>query len=240
MKILGRINTYFLILCVLMCKHYIRLTKKGREAFHDKNDHPFVRDFEDNCPVILEELQYVMKSGVKIPAFQEVSPMQKGITNDDKWKTFVFKGYNADFVQNHSLCPETSTLLDKYPNITSAMFSILEPGKTIPPHTGPFNGVLRFHLPLIVPDDETLSGITIKEDTHHWEQGVGVVFDDSFSHHAWNNSNQVRVVLFIDFIRPLPWPISWLNKQAFKLIKRMFLIDCKEFINSEPTVRRNN
>ena len=32
------------------------------------------------------------------------------------------------------------------------LFSILEPGKRIPLHTGPYNGVLRLHLGLVVPD----------------------------------------------------------------------------------------
>ena len=32
------------------------------------------------------------------------------------------------------------------------MFSILAPGKRIPPHDGPYKGVLRYHLGLIVPD----------------------------------------------------------------------------------------
>ena len=45
-----------------------------------------------------------------------------------------------------------------------------------------------------------------------------MVFDDTHEHEAWNNSDKTRVVLFVDFIRDLPFPLSLLNKAMVKLI----------------------
>ena len=39
------------------------------------------------------------------------------------------------------------------PNLFQAFFSILEPGKSIPAHEGPYCGYLRYHLGLIVPEE---------------------------------------------------------------------------------------
>lgn len=41
---------------------------------------------------------------------------------------------------------------------------------------------------------------------------------DEFDHEAWNNSHEDRVVLFVDFIRPLSFPVSLFNRVLIKLI----------------------
>lgn len=35
-----------------------------------------------------------------------------------------------------------------------------------------------------------------------WEDGKVLVFDDSFEHEVWNHSDQVRIVLFMNFWHP--------------------------------------
>ncbi len=66
--------------------------------------------------------------------------------------------------------------------------------------------VLRCHLPLIVPDSEKCA-IRVGEETHHWQEGKLVIFDDSFEHEAWNKSDARRVVLMFDIPNPL-WGYS--------------------------------
>ena len=44
-----------------------------------------------------------------------------------------------------------------------------------------------------------------------WREGRSLGFDDTFDHEVWNETTGVRVVLFVDFQRPLPRPIRWLN-----------------------------
>ena len=92
------------------------------------------------------------------------------------------------------------------------MFSILDPGKRIPPHRGPYNGVLRLHLGLLVPEPHERLGIRIGPEHRHWQEGRVLIFDDAYEHEAWNDSAQVRVVLFVDFEKPLRFPANLLNR----------------------------
>jgi beta-hydroxylase len=100
------------------------------------------------------------------------------------------------------------------------MFSILDPSKRIPPHRGPYNGVLRLHLGLLVPEPANATGIRIGAEVRHWQEGRALIFDDAYEHEAWNDSERERVVLFVDFEKPLAFPASVLNR---------FLLDIAAF-----------
>jgi beta-hydroxylase len=91
------------------------------------------------------------------------------------------------------------------------MFSIFEPGKHLPPHRGPYNGVLRLHLGLIVPEPADKLGIRIADRLCTWQEGKALVFDDAYEHEAWNHTEQTRVVLFVDFVKPLRFPANIVN-----------------------------
>jgi beta-hydroxylase len=103
--------------------------------------------------------------------------------------------------------------------MTMAFFSILEPHTGLSPHRGTFKGVLRYHLGLIVPQPEDLCGIRINDEVHHWQVGRSLIFDDTFTHEVWNNSDEKRVVLFVDFKRDYVFPINILNNAMIKLIR---------------------
>jgi beta-hydroxylase len=108
------------------------------------------------------------------------------------------------------------------------MFSILAPGKRIPPHVGPYKGVLRYHLALKVPEPAERCGITVNGVTKHWEEGKSLVFDDVWEHSAWNETDDTRVVMFVDFIRPMRAPASWCNAILLKAIQYSpFIQDAK-------------
>jgi aspartyl/asparaginyl beta-hydroxylase (cupin superfamily) len=98
------------------------------------------------------------------------------------------------------------------PGLKTAMFSIFEPGKHLPAHRGPYNGVLRLHLGLIVPDAEP-DKIAIRVDRQvcRWQEGKVLIFDDAYEHEAWNHSSETRVVLFVDFVKPLRFPARLVN-----------------------------
>ena len=89
-----------------------------------------------------------------LPNFQDISTDQYHLTDDDRWKTYFFYGYGFRSDANCARCPETTRLVETIPGMTTAMFSILAPGKRIPPHDGPYKGVLRYHLGLLVPEPE--------------------------------------------------------------------------------------
>jgi aspartyl/asparaginyl beta-hydroxylase (cupin superfamily) len=97
---------------------------------------------------------------------------------------------------------ELLTLVDQ-PDIPgagpTAMFSLLAPGKTIPPHSGVNNTRLLCHLPLIVPPG---CWFRVGAETRPWQEGEGFVFDDTIEHEAANPSDRLRVVMIFDLWHP--------------------------------------
>ena len=55
-----------------------------------------------------------------------------------------------------------------------------------------------------------------------------MVFDDTFNHEVWNDTDETRVVLFVDVLRPLPFPESLINRLIIKAIGfSPFVLDAK-------------
>jgi beta-hydroxylase len=75
-------------------------------------------------------------------------------------------------------------------------------------------------LGLIVPREKEACRIRVGPEIAHWEEGRSVVFDDTYLHEVWNDTDEERVVLFVDFARPLPFPVSLLNEAMIRLFSR--------------------
>ena len=187
----------------------IRHTDGGTTRFFENESFPWVSDAEHYYKAARAELETALVQLRNIPAFQEIQEEQMALTNDDKWKVIALKGFGKPFSENIALFPATMELLNQIPDWTSAMYSILVPGKQIPPHKGVYNGVLRYHLGISVPEN---CAIEVGGETRSWTEGGSLIFDDSLEHSAWNKSAENRTVLFVDFLRPLPFPLNILNK----------------------------
>ncbi len=188
-----------------------RFSRVGNPPVFDRAAFPWIEQIESEWRAVRAELDEVLKYSAGIPNFQDISIEQKSITNDDRWKTFFFYGYGVKNDYNCEICPTTARLLSRIPGMKTAFFSILLPGKHIPRHRGPYNGVLRYHLGLMVPDP-SLCRIEVGGVEARWQEGKSIVFDDSFQHEAWNDSDKLRVILFVDFLRPLSMPFAFLNR----------------------------
>jgi len=188
------------------------------QPFYDPADFPWVRELERNWKAVRTELDAVLAHRDALPNFQDISTDQYNLTDDDRWKTYFFWGYGFRSDANCARCPETTRLVEAIPGMQTAMFSILAPGKRIPPHDGPYKGVLRYHLGLLVPDRGDAVGIRVGGQVAHWQEGQSLVFDDTYEHEAWNDSDETRVVLFVDVVRPLRQPMRALNAAVIKAI----------------------
>ena len=100
----------------------------------------------------------------------------------------------------------TAALLDELPMAhhegfsPNVVFSVLAPKTRIPPHTGSTNIRLLTHLPLILPGQ---CGFRVGNESREWRMGEAWVFDDSIDHEAWNDSDQLRVIMIFDVWNPL-------------------------------------
>ncbi|MBP6627175.1 MAG: aspartyl/asparaginyl beta-hydroxylase domain-containing protein, partial [Arenimonas sp.] len=70
----------------------------------------------------------------------------------------------------------------------------------IPPHHGATNCRLTVHLPLVIPPNCALQ---VGNHVRPWTMGELLIFDDTVEHAAWNDSDQLRVVLIFDVWHPM-------------------------------------
>jgi aspartyl/asparaginyl beta-hydroxylase (cupin superfamily) len=129
----------------------------------------------------------------------------KELNHNPKWTAIHLLQNGRRIEQNARHCPctlEAISHMDQ-PDVPgaspNAMFSMLAPRTRIPPHTGVANTRLVCHLPLIVPGN---CGFRVGDTTREWNVGEAFVFDDTIEHEAWNDSDELRVVLIIDLWAP--------------------------------------
>jgi ornithine lipid ester-linked acyl 2-hydroxylase len=209
----------------------------GEATFFENDLFPWAQEIEANWTTIRAELEKVLEDREALPNFQDISKDQLEITDDDNWKTFFLYGFGFKAKLGVEMCPQTAALMEQIPGMKTAMFSILSPRKHILDHRGPYKGVLRYHLGLIVPKDAEACRIRVGEDIRHWVQGKSMIFDDTFNHEVWNDTDETRVVLFVDVLRPLPSPESAINNLIVKAIRfSPFVLDAKR--NQEAWEKR--
>jgi aspartyl/asparaginyl beta-hydroxylase (cupin superfamily) len=179
--------------------------------FHDRLDFPQLELLEAATHDIREEFDALLRAEAAemVPYIQypEHVPLAqwKELNNSREW-TAVHLLHNGERVEaNAQHCPKTLDVLTNMdqPQIRggspNAMFSLLAPRTRIPPHTGVANTRLVCHLPLIVPAG---CGFRVGGSTREWRVGEAFVFDDTIEHEAWNDSDELRVVLIIDLWQP--------------------------------------
>jgi aspartyl/asparaginyl beta-hydroxylase (cupin superfamily) len=145
----------------------------------------------------------------------------------DQWRplnrnpdwTAIHLWRNGERVEpNARHCPETLAMLKRMPQPQidgagpNAMFSLLAPRTSIPPHVGVNNARLVCHLPLIVPEG---CWFRVGAETRYWEPGEAFVFDDTIEHEARNPSDQLRVVFIFDIWHP---DLSEIEREAIKAL----------------------
>jgi aspartyl/asparaginyl beta-hydroxylase (cupin superfamily) len=199
---------------------YEKASRQAPRALYPSAEFAWTRELEEHWPEILGELEVVLKDQRLIPPFHEISPEQRAITEDEKWRTYVLHAYGARANHNCRACPRTAAAVERIPGMKTAFFSILAAGKHIPAHRGPYKGLLRCHLGLVIPAPASSCRIRVGNEIAHWQPGRALIFDDTVQHEVWNDSVEDRVVLFIDFSRPMSAPMSWLNEMVMRLIRR--------------------
>lgn len=198
----------------------VQASPQGAGPIFDSHEFPWVADLEARWRDIRAELDPLLNDTTRIPSFQEVSKDQAHLTDDDRWKTFFFYAYGHKAHANCDRCPATTRAIERIPGMKTAFFSIMRGPKRIPPHRGPYNGVIRCHLALKVPEPAGACGIRVDDRIAHWTEGKCLLFDDTYEHEAWNGTGEVRVVLFLDVLRTLPAPLSWVNRSTIWMIGR--------------------
>ncbi|HEX4404081.1 MAG TPA: aspartyl/asparaginyl beta-hydroxylase domain-containing protein [Polyangia bacterium] len=177
---------------------------------------PWTKPLQDGWRDIRRELDRVMVLRDDLPAFHEINGDATTIRND-RWKTFFFYGFGRRSEINCRRCPQTTALIESVPGMMTAFFSILGPRVKLPLHRGPWKGFLRYHLGLIVPAPADQCVIEVGGQRAQWREGEGMVFDDTYEHRVWNDTDGTRVVLFLDVARPCRFPGSLVNQAVIRV-----------------------
>jgi aspartyl/asparaginyl beta-hydroxylase (cupin superfamily)/Tfp pilus assembly protein PilF len=181
-------------------------------AFFDRADFPWAPAAEACTAKVQAELQAVLQDDASgfIPYVQtrpgEPVGQFEPLDYNPDWSAY-FLWHHGKRVESHiARCPDTMAMLEAVPQVEvrnrapAAFFSALKPHTHIPPHNGATNCRLTVHLPLIIPPDCALQ---VGNHVRSWNPGELLIFDDTVEHAAWNNSNQLRVVLIFDVWHPL-------------------------------------
>lgn len=178
---------------------------------YEREEFDWLPEFEAFTPHILAELAEVLRasSGSLTPyiKYPEGLPIDQWseLNHNPDWSAFHLYEYGRRIEENCRQCPKTMEAISLLPQphipnrSPAAMFSVLKPHTHIPPHTGVANTRLVVHLPLVVPPD---CGFRVGNETREWRPGEAWVFDDTIEHEAWNESEQVRVILICDIWSP--------------------------------------
>jgi aspartyl/asparaginyl beta-hydroxylase (cupin superfamily) len=180
---------------------------------------PWAARLEENWQDIRAELDALLPRQEALPDMEAISPQQMRIAGGGGWKPFFFRAYGLDSAKARALCPKTSALLDEIPNLEVAFFSMLGPGARIKAHCGAYIGLVRAHLGLKIPQPVGSARMAVGDEMIRWEEGRCVIFDDTYRHEVWNDSDESRVVLLIDVHRPfVPWCAA-LNRAILRLAR---------------------
>ena len=160
---------------------------------------PELKLIEDNWEDIRDEALALHKnSQITIKDDLPASSFYK----DNRWTSFYLKNYGNDIPSAYALAPKTMALLDQLPTMNLALFACLNPGKKINNHHDPFAFSLRYSLGLSTPNSDK-SGIIVNGEDYKWADGESIIFDETYFHNAYNDSDVPRIILMTDIERPL-------------------------------------
>lgn len=183
--------------------------------FH-REDFEWAPEVEAAFPDILDELHALLDRDAPFePYVQTPDGSPKGqfaaLDRNVDWGAYFLWKHGRRIHDQADRCPRTEAAIARAPQMKVpgrapvAFFSALKPGVHIPPHNGATNARLTVHLPLVIPPD---CALRVGDETHAWEPGRLVMFDDTIRHEAWNHSDRLRVVLIFDVWHPMLTPLE--------------------------------
>lgn len=166
-----------------------------------------------------------------------------GEENKKQWTTIPLRLFGRDYFDYINKCPVLGDILLAHREIKSCLFSIMQPGKIIKPHIGPYDGLIRYQLALDIPDIDLKSSnislnfpdasipdpqfqhcyLYVDNEKYYWKEGEGILFDESNLHGAVNTTTKMRMVLLIDIERPY-------NYLFYRIINKI-VVNCMGFLS---------
>lgn len=193
------------IFAPLNCLLYMFTEKRAQRPIMDLQQFPELEEIRKNWELIRREAIALYEGGnfetAKDP--NSVAHHDVGFRTFYKygWSKFYLRWYGYTHDSARRLCPETAKLLEKIPAVNGAMFSLLPVGSKLTRHADPIACSLRYHLGISTPNDDRCY-INIDGTNYSWRDGEALLFDETYLHFAFNNSDRYRLILMCDVERP--------------------------------------
>lgn len=180
-------------------------------------------EYEAAWPQIRAEVDVVLASKERIPLSRDTfggenATIGQDVKGGDGWRVFTVKVGDEVNPDAEKVVPTLVSLLRKHGDkVVACAVSILPPGTRIPPHVGYYKGVLRYMLGVKVPARKDDVYLCINGHKLTWDEGKSVMFDDTYPHCVFNETEETRVVLYMDVLRDLHsgWR-NWLNRAVVR------------------------
>ena len=171
-----------------------------------------VIDLENNASLIKNEVQIILDHRDQVNLVSDTFDGRNiDIGGKIEWRVFSIMAGQTFNESALKICPTLCKILKRHSNeILSCAISILPPRTSIPLHVGYSSGLSRLMLPLIVPNDYDNCYICINGETKRWTEGVAMGWDDNVPHKVTNDTDQERVVLYMNV--PVKTNSSFVNE----------------------------
>ena len=189
---------------------------KDRLPFYQTSEiFPSGLEFEKKFSEIKHEVLNLIKTR-ELTTYQDIDA-NRAKEVSLKWKLYYVYVLGKSSNESRNNCPVIYDIVKKIPNAINATIAVLDPRVDLAPHTGPYAGILRYHLGIKVPKSNPPK-IRVLNQYHTWQEGESIVIDDYYEHEVINNSEDIRVILMVDFRRPMNNFISdYINKVSLKM-----------------------
>ncbi len=164
--------------------------------FADREECPWLPVLESNWKVIREEYEAYVR------ADEPTAPFIPYAFEIPGWRSINLVTYRWRYHRNRRRFPRTVEILESIPHLTSAFLNLLEPHSRLPAHFGDSNAICRSHLGLIVPRGAERCGLQVGSERRGWQEGQAFGFCEAYEHFVWNDTDQPRVILVCDVMRP--------------------------------------
>ncbi|ELM1620866.1 aspartyl/asparaginyl beta-hydroxylase domain-containing protein [Salmonella enterica] len=153
----------------------------------------------------------------QLTRYKDIDPVRAAEVSEN-WKLYYAWFMWEENERARTDCPTLLDLVKKMPNVINATVAVLEPKVTLAAHEGPYAGILRYHIGIEVPENKP-PYIRVMNEYHTWQVGKSIVLDDCYEHEVYNESDGQRVILMIDFMRPMIAPLHFINLCCLKMKK---------------------
>ncbi len=177
-------------------------TLPAKTPYFPVEDFPELQEVTDKWQIIREEA-LALQDHIKASSLNNDAGFNTFFKRG--WKRFYLKWYSEAHPSARELCPITTELVSRIPSIKAAMFAELPAGSHLGDHRDPYAGSIRYHLGLSTPNDDRCY-IEVDGQKHSWRDGQAVLFDETYVHHARNDTERTRIIFFCDIERPMKWP----------------------------------